>query len=88
MGLAGLVRLEAEAKNSSEKERMREVRGAEMRSVDVSVGCGKLVCMKLSRGGLRRGEMERRGEEGGLPMHVVPKMLSIWSGGMESVGWD
>ena len=35
MGLAGLVRLEAEAKNSSEKERMREVKGAEMRSVEV-----------------------------------------------------
>ena len=27
------MRLEAEAKNSSEKERMREVNGAEMRSV-------------------------------------------------------
>lgn len=27
------MRLEAEAKNSSEKERMREVKGAEMRSV-------------------------------------------------------
>lgn len=36
MGLAGLMRLEAEAKNSSEKERMREVRGAEMRSVILS----------------------------------------------------
>ena len=34
MGLAGLVRLEDEAKNSSEKERMREVKGAEMRSVE------------------------------------------------------
>ena len=28
------MRLEAEAKNSSEKERMREVKGAEMRSVE------------------------------------------------------
>ena len=35
MGLAGLVRLEAEAKNSSEKERMREVKEAEMRSVGI-----------------------------------------------------
>lgn len=34
MGSAGLMRLEAEAKNSSEKERMREVRGAETRSAN------------------------------------------------------
>lgn len=26
--------------------------------------------------------------KGVLPMHVVPKVLSIWSGGMESVGVD
>ena len=32
IGFAGLMRLEAEAKNSSEKERMREVRGAATRS--------------------------------------------------------
>ena len=48
MGLAGLVRLEAEAKNSSEKERMREVKGAEIRSVYFffffSNGFGRLVC--------------------------------------------
>ena len=30
----GVVRLDAEAKNSSVKERMREFRGAEMRSED------------------------------------------------------
>lgn len=48
-----MMRFEAEAKNSSEKERMREVRGADMRSI-----------------------------------HVVPKVLSIWSDGMESVGAD
>lgn len=33
MGFAGLMRLDAGAKNSSEKERMRDVRGAETRSV-------------------------------------------------------
>ena len=35
MGVAGLMRLAAEAKNSSEKERMREVREAETRSAIV-----------------------------------------------------
>lgn len=28
------------------------------------------------------------GEEGVLPMQVVLRVLSIWSGGMESVGVD
>ena len=48
MGFAGLMRLEAEAKNSSEKERMREVRGPATRSVRVSDDPGKLVCAGLS----------------------------------------
>ena len=39
MGVAGLMRLEAEAKNSSEKERMREVREADTRSVNVCQQC-------------------------------------------------
>lgn len=47
MGFAGLMRLEAEAKNSSEKERMREVRGEEMRSAVVSNSFGQLVCRGL-----------------------------------------
>lgn len=42
MGAEGFMRLEAEAKNSSLKERMWEVRGAEIRSgVDVR---GDWVC--------------------------------------------
>lgn len=38
-----------------------------------------------SRGGVELVEVDWRGA---LPMHVVPKVLSIWSGGMESVGVD
>ena len=48
IGAVGVRRLEAEAKNSSEKARMREFRGAEMRSVDGGV-----------RGGWSRVERER-----------------------------
>ena len=72
MGFAGLMRLEAEAKNSSEKERMREVRGAETRSVTVSKGSRQLACTGPS---IR--ESLRDGEEGDLPTQVVPKVLSI-----------
>ena len=83
MGLAGLVRLEAEAKNSSEKERMREVKGAEIRSVDFLVL--QQWFRAISAGTCRL----EKSQEGGLPMQVVPKVLSICSGGMESgeVDW-
>ncbi len=77
------MRLEAEAKNSSEKDRMREVRGAEMRSgVCQRWGFGRLMCVCVCVC------VCRTVNKGALPMHVVPKVLSIWSGGMESVGVD
>lgn len=81
MGFAGLMRLEAEAKNSSEKERMREVKGAEIRSRVVSNVYRQLVCRGLSTRELLKGGALAM-EEGVLPMHVVPKALFIWSGGM------
>lgn len=67
---------------------MREVRGAETRSVIVSDGSRQPVCTGLSDKESLRGGAPGDGEEGALPMHVVPKVLSIWSGGMKSVGVD
>jgi len=48
------MRLEAEANHSSEKERMREPRGAEMRSEVEGSVCGFLSCLGF---GVRRVEL-------------------------------
>ena len=53
------------------------------------MGLGSWCVEELStREFLARGGASGDGEEGALPMHVVPKVLSICSGGMESVGVD
>lgn len=54
-----VMRLEAEAKNSSEKERMREVRGAETRSVAVSELFQEDWCTLVSTRKSLRGEASR-----------------------------
>ena len=79
MGGSGLSRLDAGAKNSSEKERMREERGAEIRSVG----------MEISQYGTRVLTWVREAEE---PMQVELKVEFMRSVGMESAiagdwGW-
>ena len=78
MGFAGLMRLEAEAKNSSENERMRDVKCAEIRSIRDCQQCFQAAGML---GTIDQGLAKRwspgAGDEGFLPMHVAPKVLSI-----------
>lgn len=45
-------------------------------------------CVKgaMERGVARKYSLRRWKKEGSLPIHVVSKVLSIWSAGMESMG--
>lgn len=65
MGFAGLMRLEAEAKNSSENERMRDDKCAEIRSIHDRQQCFEAAGMlgTIDQGLLRGGalELEMRG---------------------------